>query len=203
MIPIVPRSLALAVASVSVFGCDTDRLRSSAKSDLTWTGVTTVIQGRDFFDSNKNPDGAGARHDYTLSEDGQLVVDSATTLIWQRSSSQQLSLEAAATYIAELRMRNFAGHSDWRLPTFEEAASLVQPVREGPLYLSGLFDNALMFSDTTATVRAMMWTSDIVVDTLMPPELREMPLIVEYYMGLTGAMPATRREAVARAVRSW
>jgi hypothetical protein len=72
-----------------------------------------------------------------------VVIDHATGLVWQQSgSSDALASEEAPEYIEWLNGRLFAGASDWRLPTIEELASLIESREnvEGA-YASELFDS--------------------------------------------------------------
>ena len=106
----------------------------------------------------------GFHHPYDLSEDGlsgfvpgnfqheyelmtingdDVVVDHATRLMWQQSgASNWLRLQEAEGFIAELNKERYAGFSDWRLPTLEELASLLEPIgkNEG-LYIDPIFDS--------------------------------------------------------------
>ncbi|MCG8605086.1 DUF1566 domain-containing protein, partial [bacterium] len=77
----------------------------------------------------------------TSRREKRIVIDRATRLIWQRSGSKyQMSYKKTAGYIAKLNQKNFAGYRNWRLPTLEEAMSLMEPQRCGKLYIDLLFD---------------------------------------------------------------
>jgi Protein of unknown function (DUF1566) len=84
------------------------------------------------------------RHDYEVSggADSRVITDHATGLMWQQSgSSDKMSYGAAQAYIGELNRNKFAGFSNWRLPTIEELASLVDPTQKnGALYVDPSFD---------------------------------------------------------------
>lgn len=85
------------------------------------------------------------RHEYEAKNESgvQVIVDHATGLMWQQSGSvDTMSYGAAQAYVAELNREVFAGFSDWRLPTIEELASLVEPTKKsGDLYLDPIFDD--------------------------------------------------------------
>lgn len=84
---------------------------------------------------------------------GNVVCDKVTGLTWQQSGSGFLvEFDDAKTYIARLNQENFAGCRDWRLPTLEEAKSLLEPIRNihSVLYIDPIFDNKLI----------RIWTSD-------------------------------------------
>jgi hypothetical protein len=83
------------------------------------------------------------KHDYeliTLRRD-QVVVDHTTGLIWQQSGSSLLVWEKAKEYVEQLNRKHFAGYLDWRLPTVEELASLMEfREKNGNLYIDPVFD---------------------------------------------------------------
>ncbi|MCP4374993.1 MAG: DUF1566 domain-containing protein, partial [bacterium] len=65
---------------------------------------------------------------FEAEEEGKVIVDQATGLMWQQSGSEEeLTYQQAKEYVQELNDREFAGHADWRLPTVEELLSLVEP----------------------------------------------------------------------------
>ena len=85
------------------------------------------------------------QHEYeamTINGD-DVVLDHATRLMWQRSrTSNWLTLQEAEGFIAELNKERYAGFSDWRLPTVEELASLLEPIGENEgLYIDPIFDS--------------------------------------------------------------
>jgi hypothetical protein len=73
----------------------------------------------------------------------ETVTDHATGLMWQRSGSKQpLSWLDAGAYVEEMNRVGYAGYTDWRVPTAEELASLIETSwKNGDLYLSTVFDN--------------------------------------------------------------
>jgi hypothetical protein len=72
--------------------------------------------------------------------------------MWHRSGSPRyMSLPAARDWISSLNRRNHAGFSDWRLPTMEEAVSLM----EARKYASGLHLNPIFQGKTRS-----IWTAD-------------------------------------------
>jgi serine/threonine-protein kinase len=78
-------------------------------------------------------------------EDLLVVVDDATGLMWQRGgpSDGRLTFEEAEEYIAQLNAERWGGFDDWRLPTLEEAMSLMLPKDQLPadgLYLDPVFE---------------------------------------------------------------
>jgi hypothetical protein len=83
-------------------------------------------------------------HDYnrkTIRGD-KVVVDNATGLMWHpRGSDKNLKWNKAKKWVRSLnsRGRGYAGHRDWRLPTVDEAASLLEPSKSGNLYIDPVF----------------------------------------------------------------
>ena len=67
-------------------------------------------------------------HDYNLKTVGgdMVVADNATGLMWHQSGSDdEISWEKAKEWIKKLNKGGYAGYQDWRLPTVDEAASLL------------------------------------------------------------------------------
>ncbi|MGH7596621.1 MAG: DUF1566 domain-containing protein [bacterium] len=98
----------------------------------------------------RNPQGEGINNDFTPLNDS-LVVDRATSLLWQRSGSGYLNYRDAEAYIDSLNRQNFGGFRDWRLPTLEEAMTLIEPKEsDGDLYIDLIFDRK----------QRWLWTAD-------------------------------------------
>jgi len=100
-----------------------------------------------------NPVGKGIKHDYHKIKYGKAVLDKTTNLIWQKSGSpKNMKYKEAKNYIAQLNRKRFVGYNDWRLPTLEEAMSLMEPDQKiGGLYIDPSFDEAQRY----------IWTSDL------------------------------------------
>jgi hypothetical protein len=75
-------------------------------------------------------------------DQGEVVVDHATGLMWQKSGSNEwLSYQESQQYIRQLNNERFAGYDDWRLPTVEELLSLVESEEQAnKLYINPIFD---------------------------------------------------------------
>lgn len=88
---------------------------------------------------------------------GNVVVDHATDLMWlQSGGSEALSKVEAKKMLFRINAEAYAGHSDWRFPTLEEAASLLEQkgVNEG--LIEGLKINPVFHSQ-----QSKIWTGDI------------------------------------------
>ncbi len=59
---------------------------------------------------------------------------------------------AAEEYIRKINAETYGGYSDWRLPTLEEAMSLMEPEQKNGLFIAGQFD----FDKE----QHLIWTSD-------------------------------------------
>ena len=85
-------------------------------------------------------------------EGDPVVLDSATGLMWHPNGSEEtLDYYSAQEWIDDLNLRNYAGYSDWRLPTAEEVASIIESERKnGKLYIDPAFSD----------VQDVIWTGD-------------------------------------------
>ena len=125
---------------------------------------------------------AGNQPSYTASGDGLTVYDNNTGLTWQQSpdtdgngsidADDKLTWAELQPYPSTLNVSNYAGHSDWRLPTIKELYSLIDfrgtdPPPEGsstaglvPFIDTNAF--AFAYGDTGAGERIIdsQWASD-------------------------------------------
>jgi eukaryotic-like serine/threonine-protein kinase len=81
------------------------------------------------------------KHDYV--DQGDVVLDRATGLMWQKSGSKKwLTYPDAEKYIKDVNRQKFAGYADWRLPTIPELMSLLEPEKQfNELYINPIFDS--------------------------------------------------------------
>ena len=88
-------------------------------------------------------------HDYSLKtiRGEKVVVDNATGLMWHQSGSDDvMEWGEAKEWIKKLNKSGYAGYDDWRLPTLEEAASLLESSkRNGNLHIDPVFSNEQFF----------------------------------------------------------
>lgn len=92
-------------------------------------------------DRVRNPQGQGpgARYELRLIDEQPVIADAATRLMWQGvGGERRYSRTQAEDAVVALNQRVFAGYADWRLPTLEEAMSLVQPAPRDELYMDPL-----------------------------------------------------------------
>lgn len=130
------------------------RLRSKPLQKLSRAAVNEMLKQEDFFDSRNYKSGKGLAHEYEkIQRDGvTLVTDQATGLTWQQSGSENsMNFEKAKTYVQKLNSEKHAGFDDWRLPTLEEAMSLMETEQKNTdLYIDPIFDKKQQW----------IWTSD-------------------------------------------
>ena len=120
------------------------QLRAAPRSDLGDSEVVSMIKRLDLFEKDYNPTGVGIQHSYVAFrfEGGDVVLDSMTGLAWAPcryppwttfqeavraiDEDRLLTHEGSAAFLSDLNMRSFGSFRDWRLPTIEEALSLVE-----------------------------------------------------------------------------
>jgi len=78
------------------------------------------------YDSRHNP-GASFANLLVDNGDNLTVSDLAAGLMWQRGGCDITTIRNVQQYVAGLNEQRFAGFNDWRLPTMEEAFSLLEP----------------------------------------------------------------------------
>jgi uncharacterized protein len=104
--------------------------------------ITRMVAARNFFDAQKNP-GGGFTHQYKpVNAVGlTLILDRAANLVWSRQQNPvKMNLEKTARWIESLNRVEYGGIRNWRLPTIEEAASLLQKNDHGEtICLDGVF----------------------------------------------------------------
>lgn len=133
----------------------TNKLRKVALKKLSETEVNEMLKANDFFDAQIHPDGNGISHDYQLKSinTNKVVIDRTTGLIWQQSgSTDSKTFNQANIYIMELNRANaFDDNNKWRLPTLEEAMSLMEAKpNNSALFINEVFNEA----------QKIIWTCD-------------------------------------------
>jgi serine/threonine-protein kinase len=90
------------------------------------------------------------------------VADYATNLMWQHSSSPPpVTWKDAHAYIQQLNTMRYGGYADWRLPTLEELASLLEPTKsQKNMYLDPVFGTTQLWcwsADPAASSQETAW----------------------------------------------
>lgn len=126
----------------------------SKPATLSSDDVKAMLKKYDFFDSSKNKNGKGFNHQFEANtiKGEKVVVDHASGLMWQQSgSTEDITIDDARKYVDDLNKKSFAGFKDWRLPTLEEAISLMESKKsKNNLYIDPIFD----------ATQEWIWTSD-------------------------------------------
>ncbi len=87
--------------------------------------ITAVMQKWGFYDGDYNTEGA-FENALVDPGDGRVIVDQRTGLMWQRGGLDITSVRSMQRRIEQLNKDGFAGFHDWRMPTMEEAMSLME-----------------------------------------------------------------------------
>ncbi|MDR4505622.1 MAG: DUF1566 domain-containing protein [Candidatus Scalindua sp.] len=82
----------------------------------------------------------------------KVVIEATTGLMWHQSGSENnTKWENAKKWVQELNRKGYAGYQDWRLPTVDEAVSLLESDRKSNnLYIAPIFDKNQLY----------IWTGD-------------------------------------------
>lgn len=87
--------------------------------------IGSLLEKWNFFDSEHNPSGRFGNAFIDSGNEGT-VIDLRTNLMWQRGGLDINSIRQMRKAIDEVNEKGFAGHHDWRMPTIEEAMSLME-----------------------------------------------------------------------------
>jgi len=119
---------------------------------LNFKELIGMLHRENFFDKVDNPSGEFPNlFELKTSRGDNAVIDRAAGLMWHRSgSSRDLQFEEAKEWVKDLNIDGYAGYHDWRLPTSEEATSLLEKIQQDLLYIDPLFSSG----------QANIWTCD-------------------------------------------
>ncbi len=103
------------------------RLRSTAQN-CSQKDINALLIKHNLYDSDKNAKGIFTNDfEPKVINSDKVITDYFTGLMWHQSGSiDQLEWIKGVDWINELNTRKYAGHVDWRMPTVEEAASLLR-----------------------------------------------------------------------------
>jgi hypothetical protein len=116
------------------------RFRSKPTSlSIDQAKAMLIVNG--FYDKQINSIGMGITNNFELQNGRKVIFDRSTGLMWQQSgSSNPMHRVEAEKYVRDLNSHGFAGYNNWRLPTLDEAMSLMEPSRYGDLFADPRFD---------------------------------------------------------------
>ena len=124
----------------SVEGVDFNSGHSFSASAENWKFYVRCVRGESDFVASLS----------SSTENGnQIITDSRTGLIWQKTYVTDKTWQEALSYCENL---NYAGHSDWRLPNMNELSSLLNYPEYGKPYTNfpDTPDNYHFWSSTTS-----------------------------------------------------
>lgn len=117
--------------------------------ELSDDEIRDIVVTHDFFDCELNSSGGFTNHLYHLGTD--LIVDLKTGLMWQRSGLDISSIRLINKKIEQLNQENLHGFNDWRLPSVEEAMSLMEAeANNKDVHLNSNFSKEQPFIFTSA-----------------------------------------------------
>jgi hypothetical protein len=93
--------------------------------ELSDDEVERSIKKHNFYDGELNRSGRFENHLHHHGMD--LIVDTRTGLMWQRGGLDITSIRSLSRQIEQLNQAGLHSYHDWRLPSVEEALSLMEP----------------------------------------------------------------------------
>ena len=91
------------------------------------------------------------RYDPKSINEDKVVMDYTTGLMWHHSGSETImNWDKAKDWIMNLNSNGYAGYQDWRLPTVEEAVSLLESSKSNELFIDPVFSD----------IQEYFWTGD-------------------------------------------
>lgn len=105
------------------------RFRSYAKL-LTTDELRSFLVKKNIFDKRHNPEGNFVGDMVKIVQKTRGVFkDRATGLMWHDTLSGGKSYKSARMWLKRINKNKYWGHDDWRIPTVEEAATLLKRVK--------------------------------------------------------------------------
>ncbi len=160
----------------------------SQPAELSPEEVLQMIRDKGFHCPGENIKGTFSHQYEVQTLNGQkVVVDQDTGLMWQQAESSRMTWREVEAYVEQCNADQFAGFSDWRLPTVEESASLLESKKKNGNFIDPIFQKDLLGT----------WTSDTVTDAFAGA----------WFVDFAGGKPADGNRAAgmghARLVRSF
>lgn len=138
--------------------------RSEPKK-LTLETIKQFVVNKRLFDSHMNPTGKGITNLFNKQDvpNGKVVIDKSTGLMWEDSKVERfIHYSNAKDHVVKLNKEKWAGFQNWRLPTIEEAYSILEPTaRKIDRY-------SLHLDPELGESYPFIWTSDINPDMMEP-----------------------------------
>jgi hypothetical protein len=142
-------------------------IRSTPRTDFDEAAANQMIFEKNFFDSSRNKEGQPAAATLKTLLNGALIEDRATGRVWTRSCGAALPYLGetnAGMVVWKANADRLGGADDWRLPTLEEAMSLMTPEKNtNGLFISHHFsdDGYVLTCDTHTQFggQSMVWVA--------------------------------------------
>ncbi len=116
--------------------------------------ISEMLAAKNMFDAERNP-GGDFQHQYETRNAGglSLILDRSTNLVWMRQRNLvKMNLTKTISWIESLNHVRYGGIKGWRLPTVEEAASLLENnTGAGKKFLAAVFGEGIK----------VIWTGDL------------------------------------------
>jgi hypothetical protein len=115
--------------------------------------VINFLRRHNLFDKKLNKDGTFKGYFELAKRDGvSVMIDHTTGLMWYDGNSEkERNLEDAEEWVNKLNHQRYGGYDDWRLPTLEEAASLLRKDKN---------NKGLHIAPTFSIKLSKIWTKD-------------------------------------------
>ncbi len=122
---------------------------------LSEDDVKEMLKRNNFFEKNRNNTGYCFNNQFEIQKinHDKLILDHTSGLLWQQGgSSKSMSFKQAKLWTQELNRSEYSNYHNWRLPTLEEAMSLMKKDKtNGELFTDPIFDQT----------QKWIWTSDM------------------------------------------
>jgi hypothetical protein len=117
-------------------------LRSEPLSTLSIAGATRMIVLKDFYDSERNEEGISPVTKLVPLHGGAVVKSPATGRLWTTRCYGPFPFQRMWPELSQVNEQSLFGYTDWRVPTLEEAMSLMRSKpRGGGVYLAEEFSD--------------------------------------------------------------
>jgi hypothetical protein len=137
------------------------RLFRNTSIEISIDEATAMLKSKNFFDANSNNSSTGFTNRFEPKNyrGATVVIDRAAGLMWQQAGSEtMMTHQDAMQWVQTLNQQNFAGFRSWRLPTLEEAMSLMEPVKKnGNLHNDSIFSPKQWWIWTTDHLKGETW----------------------------------------------
>ncbi|MCK5898551.1 MAG: caspase family protein [Methylococcales bacterium] len=120
---------------------------------LSSSDVKASLVKHGFYDKRWNLNGKGVDNRYEAQVKNNVIViyDATTGLTWQKGGAPTaMTLEKAQQYVKDMNVKKLAGFDNWRLPTVDEALSLMEKEVQNEFHISPEFEYKINF----------IWTAD-------------------------------------------